>query len=135
MDDTIEQETSSIDNKNPTTNTNDDGSQYIDCIRLVEGGHTRRFENVVAKFDVAQYELNDGDDGPTKPLLFYAIEHNDETFVKVLLEMEVLLNKSYTVSRRIREIHMTLEKSFVTESNVYHFIVCDIEEYLIYILK
>jgi hypothetical protein len=98
MEDTIEHEKFPIDNDN---NKNDD-SQYVDCIRLVEGGHIRRFENIVAKFDIVQYELNDEDDGPAKPLIFYAIEHNDETFVKVLFEMEVSLDKSYSVSRRIR---------------------------------
>jgi len=95
MEDTIEHEKSAIDNNNK-----DDEAQYVDCIRLVEGGHIRRFENTVAKFDIVQYESNDGDDGPTKPLIFYAIEHNDEAFVKVLLEMEVLLDKSYLVSKK-----------------------------------
>jgi hypothetical protein len=94
MDETIEHEKLPIDNK-------DDGAEYIDCIRLVEGGHMRRLENAVAKFDIVQYELNDG---PTKPLIFYAIEHNDETFVKFLLDMEVPLDKSYSVSREMRYI-------------------------------
>ncbi len=98
MEDLIEHEKSAIDNNN---NKNDE-AQYLDCIRFVEGGHFRRFENIVAKFDIVQYELNDEDDGPTKPLIFYAIEHNDETFVKILLEMEVPLNNSYSVSRKIR---------------------------------
>ncbi len=95
MDEIYDQAQSSIDIK-------DDAALYIDCIRLVEGGHIRRFENLAAKFDIVQYELNDEDDGPTKPLIFYAIEHNDETFVKILLEMEVPLNNSYSVSRKIR---------------------------------
>ena len=98
MEDITEHEKATIENPN---NNKDDGTQYVDCIRLVEGGHIRRFENTVAKFDIVQYELNDEDDGPTKPLLFYAIEHSDETFVKVLLEMEVPLDKSYSVSKRI----------------------------------
>ncbi len=67
---------------------------YIDCIRLVEGGHLRRFEKVAAKFDIVQYELNDG---PSKSLLFYAIEHNDEIFVKTLLDMGIPVNKKYSV--------------------------------------
>ena len=53
----------------------------------------------MAKFDFIQYELNDENEASGKSLLFYAIEHNDETFVKVLLEMEAPLNKSYSVSR------------------------------------
>jgi hypothetical protein len=97
MEDTLEQEKSVLDH----TNNKNDETQYLDCIRLVDGGHIRRFENLVAKFDIIQYELNDEDNGPTKPVIFYAIEHNDETFVKILLEMEVPLNKSYSVSRKI----------------------------------
>jgi hypothetical protein len=98
MEDTLEHEKSAID----INITKDADAQYVNCIRLIEGGHIRRFENIVAKFDIVQYELNDADDGPTKPLIFYAIEHNDETFVKILLEMEVSLNKSYSVSRKIK---------------------------------
>lgn len=94
MEDTLEHEHSQGD----PTQAKDADSQYLDCIRLVEGGHIRRFENFAAKFDIVHYESNPNDDGPTKPLLFYAIEHGDETFVKVLLEMEVSLNKSYLVS-------------------------------------
>jgi hypothetical protein len=94
MEDTNEQEKSTIEN----SNNKDDETQYLDCIRLVEGGHIRRFESFITKFDIIQYELNDEDNGLTKPLIFYAIEHNDEVFVKVLLEMEVPLNKSYSVS-------------------------------------
>ena len=75
--------------------TPDDAALYVNCIRLVEGGHVRRFENTVAKFDIVQYELNEG---PSKSLLFYAIEQNDEIFVKVLLEMEVPLDKKYSVN-------------------------------------
>jgi hypothetical protein len=101
MEDTIDQEKTPIENNNQNNNK-DDGTQYVDCIRLVDGGHIRRFENVVSKFDIIQYESNDDDDGPTKPLIFYAIEHNDEPFVKFLLEMEVPLDKSYSVSRTIR---------------------------------
>ncbi|CAF0725069.1 unnamed protein product [Rotaria sp. Silwood1] len=96
MDDTIAHEKSVVDHNN---NNKNDEAQYLDCIRLVEGGHIRRFEYIVAKFDIVQYELNDDNDGPSKPLIFYVIEHNDETFLKVLLEMEVPLNKSYSVSR------------------------------------
>lgn len=95
MEDTLEHEKSAFDNNNK-----DDDTQYVDCIRFVEGAHIRRFENIAAKFDIVQYELNDEDGGPTKPLIFYAIEHNDETFVKVLLEMEVPLDKAYSVSKR-----------------------------------
>lgn len=79
----------------PVTDKKDDVTQYLDCVRLVEGGHIRRFENAVIKFDVVQFELHKH---PNKPLLFYAIEHNDEVFVKLLLEMEVPLDKSYSVS-------------------------------------
>jgi len=87
MDEIYDQAQSSIDIK-------DDAALYIDCIRLVEGGHIRRFENLAAKFDIVQYELNDG---PSKSLIFYAIEHNDETFVKTLLNMEIPLDKKYSV--------------------------------------
>ena len=85
----------------------DDGALYIDCIRLVEGGHVKRFEYVAAKFDVVHYELTDG---PSKPLLFYAIEHNDEIFAKLLLEMEVPLEKSYSVDddRHFHDVHLIL---------------------------
>ena len=86
-----------IELEKPTIDRQDDDSMYIDCLRLVEGGHIRRFENLVAKFDVVQYELTHE---LGKPLLFYAIEHNDEAFVKLLLEMEVSLNRSYSVSER-----------------------------------
>jgi hypothetical protein len=89
MEDTYDRDKSSFEDQ-------DDETLYVDCVRLVEGGHTRKFESVAAKFDIVQYELNDG---PTKPLLFYAIEHNDEAFVKTLLEMEVPLDKNYSVSR------------------------------------
>jgi hypothetical protein len=99
MEDTIEYEKSSADN-----NRKDDGTQYVDCIRLIEGGHIQRFENLVTKFDIIQYELKDEDRGPTKPLIFYAIERDDEKFVKILLQMEVPLNKSYTVSRQMRTL-------------------------------
>jgi hypothetical protein len=94
MEDTIEPDKSANDNTH-------NEAQYVDCIRLVEGGHIRRFESAVEIFDVVEYESNDNDDEATKPLIFYAIEHDDETFVKVLLEMEVPLNKSYSVSRKI----------------------------------
>ena len=87
MDDTY-------DPRQPADDDKDDATLYIDCIRLVEGGHLRRFQNIAAKFDVVRYELNDG---PGKSLLFYAIEHNDEAFVKLLLDMEVPLEKKYSV--------------------------------------
>lgn len=74
----------------------DDTALYLDCIRLVEGGLVRRFETTAAKFDILSYELNNG---PSKPLLFYAIEHNDEAFVRLLLDMELPLDKKYLVSR------------------------------------
>lgn len=95
MEDTFEHENFAT---TDSTQQKDADTQYVDCIRLVEGGHIRRFENVVTKFDIIQYESNSNDDGPTKPLIFYAIEHGDETFVKILLEMEVPLNKSYSVN-------------------------------------
>lgn len=95
MEDTLEHE--NFTTSDPTQQKDAD-TQYVDCIRLVDGGHIRRFESLVAKFDIIQYESNPKDDGPSKPLLFYAIEHGDETFVKILLEMEVPLNKSYSVS-------------------------------------
>jgi len=87
MDDGYDRDKSSVDNE-------DDGAFYTNCIRLVEGGHIRRFEYVAAKFDIVQYELNDR---TNKPLIFYAIEHNDEVFVKILLDMEIPLNKKYSV--------------------------------------
>lgn len=96
MDDPFEHEKSAPDNQQTSR---DDDSQYVECIRLVEGGHIRRFEHLVFKFDIIQYESKQDDDAPSKPLLFYAIEQNDEPFVKVLLEMEVPLEKSYSVSR------------------------------------
>lgn len=96
MEDPYEHEKLSFDHQQ--TNKDDD-SQYVECIRLVEGGHIRRFEHLVSKFDIIQYELNQNTDAPSKPLLFYAIEHSDEPFVKVLLEMEVPLDGSYSVSR------------------------------------
>ena len=85
-----------VEPEKPVTDKKDDAAQYLDCARLVEGGHVRRFENAVIKFDVVQFELNKH---PNKPLLFYAIEHNDEAFIKLLLEMEVPLDKPYTVSQ------------------------------------
>lgn len=99
FDDPIPNEKLPVENSNnPNPNKKDDAAQYVECIRLVEGGHIRRFEHVVAKFDVIQFEATDGDDAPTKPLIFYAIEHNDEVFLKVLLEMEIPFDKLYTVS-------------------------------------
>ncbi|UJR25833.1 hypothetical protein I4U23_007183 [Adineta vaga] len=92
MEDVLEYENSTIGN----SVMKDDGTQYIDCIRLVEGGHLRRFENFVKNFDILQYESNDE---PTKPLLFYAIERNNEQFVKFLLQMEIPLKKSYTLCK------------------------------------
>ncbi|CAF4067573.1 unnamed protein product [Rotaria sp. Silwood2] len=88
MDDTNDYEKSDLD-------TPDDAALYLECIRLVEGGHVRRFENSANKFDLIRYELNDG---VSKPLLFYAIEHNDEAFVKILLDMEVPLDKKYSLT-------------------------------------
>lgn len=82
----------------------DDSSLYLDCVRFVEGGHVRRFENLARKFDLVQYELNDG---PSKSLLFYAIEHNDEMFMKILLDMEIPLEKKYTVSYFFLVINLT----------------------------
>lgn len=90
MDDLDDREKSSFENK-------DEASQYLDCIRLVEGGHLRRFESVAAKFDIVAFENSDGENQPTKPLIFYAIDHNDETFLRVLLEMEIPLDKKYSV--------------------------------------
>jgi hypothetical protein len=86
----------------PVDEDKDEATVYTDCIRLVEGGHTRRFAYIASKFDVVRYELNDG---PTKSLLFYAIEHNDEAFVKLLLDMEIPLEKKYSV--RIKRIEKT----------------------------
>lgn len=87
MDDTYEHDKSSFETK-------DDATLYIDGIRLVEGGHVKRFEYLARKFDIVEYELNDG---ASKSLLFYAIEHNNETFVKLLLDMEIPLDKKYSV--------------------------------------
>lgn len=100
MEDPIVNEKSAFDNTNNDPQK-DAESKYVDCIRLVEGGNIRRFEIFVQKFDVVDYELNDENGGPTKPLLFYTIEHNDEAFLKYLLDMEVPLNKSYSVSRTL----------------------------------
>lgn len=83
------------DNENVGAEAPDDTALYLDCIRLVEGGLVRRFENTAAKFDILSYELNTG---ASKPLLFYAIERNDEIFVKILIEMELPLDKKYSVS-------------------------------------
>ena len=85
-----------IEPEKPATDKNDEGAIYVDCIRVVEGGNIRRFESLVTKFDIVQFELSHE---VSKPLLFFAIEHNDEPFVKVLLEMEVPLDRSYSVSR------------------------------------
>ncbi|CAF1436121.1 unnamed protein product [Adineta ricciae] len=93
MEDGIENEKSIVDKNN--AKQDDDDAQYIECIRLVEGGHLRRFENLVKYFDVVQYE---SDDKATKPLIFYAIERNNDLVVKFLLQMEIPLNKSYTNS-------------------------------------
>ncbi|CAF1369751.1 unnamed protein product [Adineta steineri] len=78
----------------PAVDTKDDASLYLDFVRLVESNQLRRFESSVNKFDIIQYELNDG---PSKPLLFYAIERNDEVFTKLILDMEVPLDKEYSV--------------------------------------
>jgi hypothetical protein len=83
----------------PAVEIKDDATLYLDCVRLIEGNQIRRFENAVAKFDIVRYELNDG---PPKSLLFYAIERNDETFSKMLLDMEVPLDKKYSVSRFLK---------------------------------
>ena len=85
---------SDVDSPQATDETN----RYVDCIRLVEGGHVRRFETTVVKFDLVQYESNDGEQRSNKPLIFYAIERNNDAFVRLLLEMEVSLDKKYTVS-------------------------------------
>lgn len=89
----IKADTDEFDDK-PLDEEKDDAALYLDCTRLLEGGHVKRFESIATKFDIVQYESHDG---PSKPLLFYAIEHNDEVFVKLLLEMEVPLDKIYTV--------------------------------------
>ena len=94
MDETYDRDRSTYDVK-------DDSTQYLDCIRLLEGGHMRRFESLASKFDLVRYESGDGDERPAKPLLFYAIEHNDEPSVRLLLDMEVPLDKTYSVSRRL----------------------------------
>lgn len=91
MDDTYDRDKS-------TYGIKDDATQYLDCIRLVEGGHLGRFQSLASKFNLVRYEASDGDDRPVKPLLFYAIECNDEPFVRLLLDMEVPLNKTYSVS-------------------------------------
>ena len=88
MEGTYDRDRSSFDTK-------DDAILYVDCIRLVEGDHVRRLENILAKFDIIQYELNDG---PSKSLLVYVVEHNDEILIKILLEMKILLEKKYTIS-------------------------------------
>lgn len=85
-----------IEPEKAATDKKDDGSVYVDCIRLVEGGQIRRFETLVTKFDLVEYELSHD---LSKPILFHAIEHNDDAFVKILLEMEVPLNRSYSVRR------------------------------------
>lgn len=90
MDDLDEREKTSAEIK-------DEASQYLDCIRLVEGGHLRRFEYVAAHFNLVQYEMNIAENQSMKPLLFYAIDHNDEKFVRVLLDMEIPFQKKYSV--------------------------------------
>ena len=98
----------------------DGAALYLNCIRLVEGGHVRRFENAVATFDIIYYELNEG---PSKPLLFYAIEQNNEMFVKILLEMEVPIDKKYSVSLFFfSELEMTREKSNAFSLSMYIFV-------------
>lgn len=83
------------DYENTASEAPDDATLYVDCIRLLEGGHVQRFENIASKFDMIRYELSDG---PSKSLLFYAIELNNEEFVNILLEMEVSLDKKFSVS-------------------------------------
>lgn len=78
------------------TEENADNNTYLECTRLVEGGNVRRFETLATKFDVIDYEATHE---LKKPLLFYAIEHNDEAFVKLLLEMEISFEKSYSVRK------------------------------------
>jgi hypothetical protein len=82
-------------------NGKDDASKYLDCIRLIEGGKQNPFARLTAKFDLVNYEKNDGNNGPSKSLLFYAIEQNNDEFVRILLEMEISLDKKYTVSETI----------------------------------
>lgn len=77
----------------------DNATQYLDCVRLVESGNLRRFQQFASTFDLVRYESNEGENRPSKSLLFYAIEHNDEPFVQLLLNMEVPLEKTYSVSR------------------------------------
>ena len=91
MEDTYDRDKSIYDIK-------DDATQYLDCIRLLEGGHMGRFQSLASKFNLVRYESGDGDDRPVKPLLFYAIERNDEPFVRLLLDMEVPVDKTYSVS-------------------------------------
>ncbi|UJR23078.1 hypothetical protein I4U23_026101 [Adineta vaga] len=78
----------------PIVEAKDDATLYLDCVRLLESGQVRRFENAVANFDIVQYELNDG---PSKSLLFYAIERDDQVLTKLLLDMEVPLDKEYSI--------------------------------------
>jgi hypothetical protein len=101
-------ETSDHDRPADDDNDKDEATLYTDCIRLVEGSHIRRFEHTAAKFDVVRYELNNG---PGKSLLFYAIEHNDEAFVKLLLDMEIPLEKKYSV--RINRLKNLTYFSFI----------------------
>lgn len=77
----------------------DRANQYVELTRFVEGGHFRRFEEAVRKFNVVEYELTEEDDRPSKSLIFYAIEAFDEGFVRLLLNMELPLDQKYTVSR------------------------------------
>ena len=74
---------------------NTDDSDYLECIRCVQGGQSRRLENLASRFDLVQYELNQPS---SKSLLLYAIEHNQESIVRILLDMEVPLHRSYSVS-------------------------------------
>lgn len=99
----------------PIPETNDDVIQYIECTRLVEGGNLRRFETIVAKFDVVQHEF---DYQVAKSLLFFAIEHNDEIFVKTLLDMEIPYEKSYPVGEKIR---FSTENEFINVDFVSNF--------------
>ncbi|CAF0878065.1 unnamed protein product [Didymodactylos carnosus] len=82
-----------FDNEDSTLQ-DDTGLQYVDCIRLIDGGQLHKFESLVMKHDLIKMETTTNN----KPLLFNAIEHNDENFVRLLLEMEVPLDKTYGVS-------------------------------------
>ncbi|CAF0854166.1 unnamed protein product [Didymodactylos carnosus] len=104
-----------FDNEDSTLQ-DDTGLQYVDCIRLIDGGQLHKFESLVMKHDLIKMETTTNN----KPLLFNAIEHNDENFVRLLLEMEVPLDKTYGVM--IQSSDLSMESSIPSLENQHHMI-------------